>query len=43
MSIAKLREAGYLKFEPKIKMSEHEEIKSYLLFSFDNFRTNASN
>lgn len=43
MSIAKLREAGYLKFEPKIKMNEHEEIKSYLLFSFDNFRTNASN
>ena len=24
-------------------MNEHEEIKSYLLFSFDNFRTNASN
>lgn len=43
MSIAKMRQMGYLKFEPKIKMSEHEEIKSYLLFSFDNFRTNASN
>lgn len=43
MSIAKMRQMGYLKFEPKIKMNEHEEIKSYLLFSFDNFRTNASN
>ena len=37
MSLAKLRENGYIKFEPKIKMPEHEEVKSYLIFSFDNF------
>ena len=43
MSLAKLREKGYIKFEPKIKMSEHEEVKSYLLFSFDNFVTNRKN
>lgn len=43
MSIAKLREQGYLKFEPKLEMKEHEEIKSYLLFSFDNFKTNRTN
>lgn len=43
MSLAKLREQGYIKLEPKINMSEHNEIKSYLIFSFDNFRTNASN
>lgn len=43
MSLAKLREEGYIKFEPKIKMPEHEEIKSYLIFSFDNFKTNATN
>lgn len=43
MSIAKLRELGYIRFEPKIKMKEHEEIKSYLIFNFDNFKTNATN
>ena len=43
MSLAKLREKGYIKFEPKIKMPEHEEVKSYLLFSFDNFKTNRQN
>lgn len=43
MSLAKLREQGYIKLEPKISMSEHNEIKNYLIFSFDNFRTNASN
>lgn len=43
MSLAKLREQGYIKFQPKIIMPEHEEIKAYLLFSFDNFRVNANN
>lgn len=43
MSLSKLREHGYIKLEPKIKMPEHEEVKSYLIFSFDNFRPNASN
>ena len=43
MSLAKLREKGYIKFEPKIKMTEHEQVKSYLLISFDNFRPNMQN
>ena len=43
MSLAKLREQGYIKFEPKIKMPEHEQVKSYLIFSFDNFRPNKKN
>ena len=43
MSLAKLRDQGYIKFEPKINMSEHEEIKSYLAFTFDNFRPNLNN
>ena len=43
MSLAKLREKGYIKFEPKIKMPEHEEVRSYLLITFDNFRPNDSN
>lgn len=43
MSLARLREQGYIKLEPKIKMPEHEEVKSYLVFSADNFRPNAKN
>ena len=38
-----LKENGYIRFEPKIKMTQHEEVKSYLLFSFDNFTRNISN
>lgn len=43
MSIARLREDGYIKLEPKISISEHEEVKSYILISFDNFFPNATN
>ena len=43
MSIAKMRELGYLRFQPKIAMKEHDQIKSYLVISFDNFRPNATN
>lgn len=43
MSLAKLRQDGYIKFEPKIKMPEHEQVKSYLIFTFDNFKTNNTN
>lgn len=43
MSLSKLREQGYIKFQPKIKMPEHEQVKSYLIFSFDNFKTNMTN
>ena len=43
MSLAKLREQGYIKFEPKVKMSQHEDVKSYLIFTFDNFKTNKTN
>ena len=37
MSLPKLIEEGYIRFAPKIKMPEHEEIKSYIIISFDNF------
>lgn len=43
MNIAKLKQQGYIRFQPKIKMPEHEEVKSYLLFSFDNFTPTATN
>lgn len=32
-----LRKNGYLKLEPKIRLPEHEDIKSYIIMSFDNF------
>jgi hypothetical protein len=42
MSLAKLRNDGYIRLEPKVKFGEHEEVKSYLLISFDNFMTNTT-
>ena len=42
-SVAKLVEHGYIRLSPKITMPEHEEIKSYILISFDNFTPNATN
>jgi hypothetical protein len=43
MTLGKLREDGYIKLEPKIRMPEHEEIKSYIIISFDNFIPNNTN
>lgn len=37
MGIKELRDEGYIRLEPKIKFPEHEEVKSYLLISFNNF------
>lgn len=37
MTVAKLRKEGYIKFEPVIKIPEDEEVKSYIIISFDNF------
>ena len=42
-SIKDLREQGYVRLEPKIKLRENEEIKSYIVISFDNFVPNATN
>ena len=43
MSLAKLRQEGYIKLEPKIPFGEHEEVKSYIIVSCDNFTPNATN
>lgn len=43
MSINKLREEGYIKLEPKIRIPEHSQVKSYMILSFDNFVANAKN
>lgn len=34
---------GYIKLAPKIRMPEHEEIKSYIIISVDNFTPNQGN
>lgn len=43
MSLAKLRQDGYIKLEPKIRFGEHEEVKSYIIVSCDNFTPNVTN
>lgn len=43
MSLAKLRQEGYIKLEPKVKFGEHEEVKAYVIISCDNFTLNQSN
>ena len=42
-SIADLVEEGYIRFNPKQIMTEHEEVKSYIVITFDNFTPNATN
>ena len=42
-SIKDLREQGYIRLEPKIKLKENEEVKSYIVISFDNFVPNSTN
>lgn len=43
MTLAKLREDGYIKLEPKIRFFEHEKIKVYLIIGFDTFTPNMTN
>ena len=43
MTLAKLRQEGYIKLEPKIAMPEHEEVKAYIIMSCDNFSPNKTN
>ena len=43
LSLKDLRDNGYIRLEPKIKFGEHEDVKSYILLSFDNFTPNKTN
>ena len=43
MNLAKLRQEGYIKLEPKIRFGENEEVKSYIIVSCDNFTPNGTN
>ncbi len=42
-SLSNLVKNGYIRLNPKIRMPEHEEIKSYIIISMDNFTPNATN
>ena len=37
MTVKQLREQGYIRIEPKLKFGENNEVKSYILITFDNF------
>ena len=37
MNLPKLIQEGYIKLAPKIRVPENEEVKAYLIISFDNF------
>lgn len=42
-SLKDLKEQGYIRIAPKIPFGENEEVKSYLLITFDNFSPNRGN
>lgn len=42
-SVADLRQKQYIKTSPKLVMGENEEVKSYILITFDNFTPNREN
>ena len=43
MTLPKLFEKGCLNIKPKIILGEFEEVKSYILITFDNFSVNKTN
>ena len=42
-NLATLRQEGYIKLNPKVSRKEHEDIKSYIILTFDNFTLNPNN
>ena len=42
-SLAKIIKEGYIKLSPKIALPEHEEVKSYIIISYDTFTPNEEN
>lgn len=43
MNLGKLMDEGYIKITPKVKVPEHEEVKSYLFIDFDDYTLTATN
>lgn len=42
-SIKNMIDEQYIRLAPKVKFGEHEEVKSYIILSFDNFIPNETN
>ena len=42
-NLKSLIDEQYIRLSPKIRLGEHEEVKAYILISFDNFTPNANN
>lgn len=42
-SVKDLKEKGYIRIIPKLDFGEHEEVKSYILITMDNFTPNDEN
>ena len=43
LGIAELKEKGYIRLQPRVKFKAHQDVKSYLIITFDNFITNFTN
>ena len=43
ISLKEMFDKGYISLIPKIKFEEHEEVKAYLMISFDSFSPNDTN
>lgn len=43
ISLKDMLDEGYISLVPKIKFKEHEEVKTYLLISFENFYNSVTN
>lgn len=43
MTLPKMVKEGYIRLKPKVVMPEHEEVKSYMIISYDHFTPNARN
>lgn len=43
MQIKDLMEQGYIRLSPKLSMAEHEEVKTYIIISYNNFQPTESN
>ena len=42
-TVKDLFDKSYIRLSPKLELKEHEDVKSYILISFDNFSTNRVN
>lgn len=43
LSLKDIKDKGYIRFAPRVEVAEFEELKSYIVVSFDNFVENATN